>query len=90
MDRVEISHQFSMSPKPMESGYVISELSFPGYRDQVSKKLPDAFKLTNKDEANAQIENTFKLIDRLANKYQAMARILGYVMDDDVPHGTKE
>lgn len=90
MVRVEITHLFSMSPRPMQSGTVISELSFPGYRDSVSNKLPDAFNLTNKDEAKAQIENTFKLIDRLADKYQAMARILGYVMDDGVPHGTKE
>ena len=85
MTRVEITHLFSMSPRPMESGSVISEMSFPGYRDSVSTKLPNCFELTYKDEGKAQVENTFKLIDRLADRYRKLAMNVGYLQESDKP-----
>lgn len=77
--RVNITHQRSMSPTTMGSATVVSELTFPGYRDQVSTNLPDALKEQSGDNLKAQADNVLKLMDRLADRYSKMAIRLGYI-----------
>lgn len=77
--QVKITHQRSMSPTTMGSATVVSELSFPGYRDRVSTKLPDALKERSDDTSKANAENVLKLMDRLADRYSKLAIRLGYI-----------
>ena len=79
--QVNITHQRSMSPTNMGYAMVVSELTFPGYRDQVSTKLPDALKERSGDNLKAQADNVLKLMDRLAERYSLMLGKLGYLVE---------
>ena len=67
----------------MGSATVVSELSFPGYWDAVTTKLPESLRETSSDQLKAQADNVLRLIDGLAYRYLALARRLGYLTDKD-------